>query len=151
MNPYLLPAIAAVLTAVVSAFAAWYVARRQASGRIETSTAADLWSESKAIRQTLKEQNELLVTDLETTRTRTLAMQVELETLKTDLITAHEEARRCTVLIESVRSENEMLRGSNLALARRVNELETKAVSMVPSAMQPPIPGNGEVGGGRST
>ena len=126
MALYLFPAIAAIITACVSSIAGYQVAKAQHSGKIETSAARDLWEESRAIRATLREQVNGLTLDLEQSHTERLQFKTELESLKVALAEANGNNRLLAAQLNTVREENEMLRGANLALARRVTELEAK-------------------------
>jgi chromosome segregation ATPase len=49
-------ALAGVLTALVSSLGAYLMAARRMSGRISTSSASDLWAESRSIREDYREQ-----------------------------------------------------------------------------------------------
>lgn len=144
VNPYIVSAVAALLTAVVSAVVMYAIAKQQASGQIETSTAADLWAASEDIRKTMKEQNEQLVKELEASRNIRIQLQAEFEQVKVDAVKAAAAQRGCEIEIGQLKAENEMLRTSAIALAQRINELETKAVSMIPGGItMPPNGGNG--------
>lgn len=128
MDFYLFPAIAAIITAAISAYVAYQIAKRQHSGKIETSAAADLWTESRAIRETLRQQVDGLVADLALSHSERLAIKTELEGLKLALVEAEGSNKLLAAKLNTMREENEMLRGANLALARRVSELESKVV-----------------------
>lgn len=135
MRFYLIPGLFAILTAAASAFGAYQIAKRQHSGKIETSAAADLWAESRSIRETLRKQVEGLVKDLADSHSERLNFKTELEALKVALIEAQGNNRLLGAQLNTVKEENEMLRGANLALARRVTELETKAA--IPTVLAP--------------
>lgn len=51
-----LPALAGMVGIVISAVVTYLVGRRSKTGRVATSEAADLWNESKAMRQELREE-----------------------------------------------------------------------------------------------
>lgn len=60
--------VGGVITAIISALGAYLLAARRMSGRIETSSAKELWDEAAAIRTDYREQNAGLrrrVTELE--------------------------------------------------------------------------------------
>ena len=132
---YWFPGILAILTAAISGLVAYQIAKRQHSGRIETSAAADLWNESRSIREVLKQQVSELTKDLEQSHVERLQFKTELEQLKLSLVEAQGQNRQLAAQLTQVREENEMLRGANLALARRVTELETKAA--IPTVLAP--------------
>lgn len=132
---YWFPGILAILTAAISGLVAYQIAKRQHSGRIETSAAADLWAESRSIREILKQQVSELTKDLEQSHVERLKFKTELEQLKLSLVEAQGQNRQLAAQLTQVRGENEMLRGANLALARRVTELETKAA--IPTVLAP--------------
>lgn len=56
----ILPIIGGVLSALIGAFGTYMAIKRKNSGLIETSEAADLWTESAAIRKELREENTTL-------------------------------------------------------------------------------------------
>ena len=124
LDLYILPGIAAVITAAISGFISYQIAKRQHSGRIETSAASDLWVESRAIRETLRTQVDKLTLDLANSHSERLQFKTELESMKITLIEAQGNNRLLAAQLNTVREENEMLRGANLALSRRVTELE---------------------------
>lgn len=68
MNPWV-PIILGVISAAISGFVVYIIARRQSSGQIDTSDAADLWKEGKDMRDALIAQIgrlEVVVTLLQT-------------------------------------------------------------------------------------
>ena len=47
-----------LVIAGIAAFGSWRIARRKASGRIDTSDATDLWAESRAMRAEMRAEND---------------------------------------------------------------------------------------------
>lgn len=60
----LTPIVVGLTGAVGVPLVTWVVARRGRSGRIDTSEAADLWAESQAMRQELRDEVSRLRADL---------------------------------------------------------------------------------------
>ena len=83
----------------------------------------------------MKQQVSELTKDLEQSHVERLKFKTELEQLKLSLVEAQGQNRQLAAQLTQVRGENEMLRGANLALARRVTELETKA--SIPTVLAP--------------
>ncbi len=56
----ILPILGGVICALIGAYGTYMAIKRKNSGLIETSEAADLWTESAAIRKELREENTTL-------------------------------------------------------------------------------------------
>lgn len=67
-----------VASAIVGGFVTWLVARRQRSGRVDTTEAHDLWAESQTMRQELR-------AEISTLRTRLNEVEAELTETKSKL------------------------------------------------------------------
>lgn len=71
--------IIALAAVIVGPFVTWMVAKRTASGRIQTSTADTLWREATALREAYLQEIVALRTELASAR-------AELSGLRTELI-----------------------------------------------------------------
>ncbi len=90
----LLQSILPFLGSLVIAALAYYVQKRRQSGQIQTSEAADLWNESRSIREYQAKEM--------------LDLRVELEALKKRFDILNEEHRECLkrLLIEQERGDS---------------------------------------------
>lgn len=87
----------------LTALVAWWVAKRQRSGRVDTSEAASLWAESQAMRQEL--------------RAEVVASRTEISSLRTELV----EVRAA---LAAVRAEADRYREESATLRARITALE---------------------------
>lgn len=86
MNQLLFPLIAAI-TGVTSGYATYQIAKHKNSGEIGTSDAAQLWTESNAMRKELRD--ELLANRKEIAESR-----IEIKTLRGEVSVLRSEVKR---------------------------------------------------------
>lgn len=108
MNPYI-AALFALAGASSAAIAAWLVARRKASGRIETTEAATLWEESQAMRKELREEAVVL-------RQEVLAMREEAVAMRNETLVLREEAVAMRAELTVLREREKMCKDHLLEL-----------------------------------
>lgn len=70
--------VAALIAAVGSFGASWYLIRRQRSGRIDTSEAASLWKESTSLRTELRDRVAHLEAELTSLRVQNAAQATQI-------------------------------------------------------------------------
>jgi uncharacterized coiled-coil DUF342 family protein len=85
-------ALSAVLAAALGAVGTWAAVRRQRSGSVETSEAADLWTESKAIREELRKEANALRTRLAEAEVKLADTLTKLAETNMKLLTAYNQA-----------------------------------------------------------
>ena len=81
VNP-ILPVIVGVIGAAITGLVAWSVAKRQRSGKIDTTEAETLWAEGQAMRHELREENFQLRTEVLALRAEITAWRVEAVALR---------------------------------------------------------------------
>jgi chromosome segregation ATPase len=86
-------ALSAVIAAALGAVGTWAAVRRQRSGSVETSEAKDLWDESKAIREELRNESAALRTRLADAEIKLADTLTKLADTNMKLITAQDQAR----------------------------------------------------------
>lgn len=93
MNP-ILPLVFGLVGALAAAVGAWAVAKRQRSGKIDTTEAETLWAEGQAMRKELREENLALRAEILALRAEVTAWRVEAVALraKVDLLSRQVEA-----------------------------------------------------------
>jgi chromosome segregation ATPase len=120
-----------VLVALIGALGAYIAAVRKLSGSVSTSTAEDLWEESRSIRQDYQQRIMELNRVVDACRTRLEAVEERNATLSLKngelkrLVEDHSltiATLRETVL--HLEKDNTELREENVRLRRRVTELE---------------------------
>lgn len=85
-------ALSAVIAAALGALGTWAAVRRQRSGSVETSEAQDLWTESKAIREELRNELTALRTRLADAEVKLAETLQKLAETNMKLVTAHNQA-----------------------------------------------------------
>lgn len=103
MNP-LVPLILGLIGAVVSGLAAYFVAKRQRSGKIATTEAETLWAEGAVMRQELRDE--------------TVALRAEVVTMRTESVTMRSEAVAMRLESAAMREEMIVLRQESLELRK---------------------------------
>jgi len=73
------PIVLGAIGAAVSGYVAWLVARRQRSGKIDTTEAADLWKEGKDMRDALIAQIVSLEAKIVALEAKIVALDARLE------------------------------------------------------------------------
>jgi septal ring factor EnvC (AmiA/AmiB activator) len=115
LTPFLVFA-GVVVTAVVSGSVTYFVARRNTSGNINTSQAAELWAESNKLRAEYKERAEKLESRLEEVNNQLSTVMAQLADLKTNSVLQDGKIEELQRIIKELREENQRL----LALKRDV-------------------------------
>ncbi len=105
-----------VVTAVVSGSVTYFVARRNTSGSIDTSQAAELWAESNKLRAEYKERAEKLEARLEEVNDQLTTVMSQLADLKTSSVLQDSKIEELQRIIKELRAENQRL----LALKRDI-------------------------------
>lgn len=101
---------------VVSGLVTYFVARRNSSGNINTSQAAELWAESNRLRAEYKERAEKLETRLQEVNNQLSVVMAQLSDLKTSSIVQAGKIEELQRIIKELREENQRL----LALKRDI-------------------------------
>lgn len=101
---------------VVGGLVTYFVARRNTSGNINTSQAAELWAESNKLRAEYKERAEKLEARLEEVNNQLSEVMSQLNNLKGSNIEMESQIKELQRVITSLREENQRL----LALKRDV-------------------------------
>lgn len=110
MNEVLLPMMAAMITAAVSAIATYGAVRRAKSGAIKTTEADVLWTEAGKIRRELAERVQELEQHIERNDSEIAALRTENAGLKHEVLTLRSENAALKVQVEELRAENVELR-----------------------------------------
>lgn len=118
---FIAPVLAAIVTAGIGGLVTYFSMRRAKSGRINSSEADVLWSESGAIRRELREQIQQLEVHLAKNEAEIAALRAENAELKHEVLTLRSENAGLKVQIEKLREENVELRaGQKLAAEDRL-------------------------------
>jgi chromosome segregation ATPase len=118
LNTPVLIAIAGFAGAIVSAIVAIYVAKRQHSGRIETTEAEKLWDEGAAMRKELRDEVLFVRAENLSLRTQQQSMQYELGELKQKTITLEAEISALKAALAILKASDVELRGVVLRLEK---------------------------------
>lgn len=94
---------------VVSSYVTWVVAKRNASGTVATSEAAQLWEESNKLRTEYKERAEKLERQLEEVNAKLDTMTVELQKLRGTNDIMVKKIDELKTIIKKLRDENDRL------------------------------------------
>lgn len=78
-------AIAAVVVAVITATGSWLLARRTNSGTIDTTQAATLWEESRAMRAELRDQVARLHAEADNAQAAATRLEAEVGALRREV------------------------------------------------------------------
>lgn len=105
-----------VVTAVVSGSVTYFVARRNTSGSIDTSQAAELWAESNKLRAEYKERAEKLEARLEEVNNQLTEVMSQLQSMKGKGVQMEAKIQELQRIIKELREENQRL----LALKRDI-------------------------------
>jgi peptidoglycan hydrolase CwlO-like protein len=99
----------ALVGAVIGPVITWKIAKRQKSGTIQTSEAADLWRESESLRKEYKDRAERLEGQLEEVNRKLDIMTKELNKLRANSDTQLEKIKELKDIISKLRQENKRL------------------------------------------
>lgn len=94
---------------MTSAVVTYFVARRNTSGNINTSQAAELWAESNKLRQEYRDRAELLEKRLEEVNTKLEAVMEELNTLRSSSANMASKIEALKKVITELQAENKRL------------------------------------------
>lgn len=109
-----MPVILGLAGAVISGFVAYIVARRQRSGRIDTTEAETLWAESQAMRKELRDEAE--------------NCRGEVLALREEMVAVREEASVMRQELVAIRQEGIVLRAESVALREEMVTLREESV-----------------------
>lgn len=113
MNTWITPLLV-FAGVVVSGLVTYFVARRQTSGNVTTSAAAELWAESNKLRAEYKERAEKLEARLEEVNNQLSDVMQQLSALKINSVGMENKILELQRIIKELREENQRL----LALKR---------------------------------
>ena len=105
MDPAILIAVLAVLAAVFGPLATLLVAARRFSGKITDSSASDLWSESRSIRQDLADRNKFLADSITRMDERVLSLEKLNNDLRRENNDLRDKIRALEVIIAELRDQ----------------------------------------------
>ena len=132
MNPWV-PIILGVIGALVSGYLAYAVARRQRSGKIDTTEAGTLWAEGQAMRHELREDLVALRADAQTARLESSGLRAELVALRAESVTTRaemvalrEESAALRKEVVGLRKQLAVEEASRRDLTEKVDDLGTK-------------------------
>jgi predicted RNase H-like nuclease (RuvC/YqgF family) len=113
MGQLIVPAIFTLAGIVVTALVTYFVAKRNTSGRVDTSDAKTLWEEATRLREAYKEEVSMLRTEGTNLRSEVNRLRAELEMLRATAQQLREDAEgwRKAALAEGMRkAENDGLK-----------------------------------------
>ena len=123
--------IIAIVGALLAPLVTYFINARKLSGKIATSEAADLWEESRAIRESLEERNTRLrerIDELEhrvdALRERNAKLWLENGTMRRMLGEHEATIKSLREEMDDLRKRNATLERENRSLRKRVKELE---------------------------
>ncbi len=117
MNPTV-PILLGVIGAVISGAVAFAVARRQRSGRIDTTEAETLWAESQAMRTELRNEAETCRGEVSALRTEMVAVRAEASVMREEMVTLRQEGIVLRAESVSLREEMVTLREESVLLRK---------------------------------
>ena len=112
----------AILAAVLGPLATYLVAVRKFSGKITDSTATELWTESRSIRQDLYDRNKFLQDSIGRLDERVLGLEKSNNELRQENIELRGEVRDLKDTIIELRAQVTQLLGEKEALQGRLDE-----------------------------
>lgn len=115
MNPWV-PVILGVVGAAFSALAAYAIAKRQRSGKIDSSEAETLWAEGQQMRQELRAETVTLREEVLALRSEAVAARNESSAMRLELATLREESTETHKAMETLRTECAALHAEIIAL-----------------------------------
>ena len=121
MNPWV-PVALGILGAAMSALAAYAIARRQRSGRIDSSEAETLWAEGQAMRQELRLETVQLRAEVLALRSEAVASRNESASMRIELATLREESVVTHAAMTKLRDECSALTAEMAALRTQMAE-----------------------------
>jgi chromosome segregation ATPase len=118
------PVTAALVLALIGPIAAYVLAARRLSGKIETSEAKDLWAESRSIRDWSQKRIEGLNDEITKLQLRVSILETSNEELIGENKRLAEQVRQLSATIIKLREEIVHLTEQLKASRNRVGELE---------------------------
>lgn len=109
---FVAPVLAATLTAGISAIVTYAAMRRSKSGRINSSEADVLWTESSAIRRELREQVQALEKHIQANEVEIAGLRSENAALKHEVLMLRQENAALKIQVDHLRVENINLRAA---------------------------------------
>ena len=106
------PMVAAALTAGASAIVTYAAMRRSKSGRINSSEADVLWTESTALRRELREQVQALEKHIQSNEVEIAGLRSENAALKHEVLMLRQENAALKIQVDAVKVENVDLRAT---------------------------------------
>lgn len=103
---------------VVSGLVTYFIARRNNSGSINTSQAAELWNESNKLRAEYKDRAEKLEDRLQEVNNQLSEVMSQLQAMKGNNVAMESKIKELQRVIQELREENQRL----LALKRDIVE-----------------------------
>lgn len=119
MNPWI-PVVLGVVGAALSALAAWAIAMRQRSGRIDTTEAETLWAEGQQMRQELRAETVVLREEVLALRSEAVAARNESSAMRLELATLREESLVTHRAMEALREECAALHAEIVGLRQQM-------------------------------
>ena len=113
MNP-LVPVVLGVIGAAITGAVAYAVARRQRSGKIDTTEAETLWAEGQAMRRELRDEAETCRQEVLALRSEMVAVRAEASVMRQELV--------------AIRQEGIVLRAESVALREEMVTLREESV-----------------------
>jgi hypothetical protein len=115
VNP-LVPIILGVVGAAISAVGAYALARRQRSGKVDTTEAATLWAEGQAMRKELRDETIVLRDEGVALRLEAIAMREEAAVMRAELLALRTESVGLRAESAAMREEMVVSRVESVAL-----------------------------------
>lgn len=104
MNPWI-PVVLGLLGAALSALAAYAIAKRQRSGKIDTTEAETLWAEGQSMRQELRAETVTLREEVLALRSEAVAARNESSSMRVELASLREESIEMHAAMSKLRAE----------------------------------------------
>lgn len=137
MTTTILIAVLTAVTAVIGSFVTWKISKRNTSGAIDTSVAADLWAEGGQIRGELrtdlaetKKQLEATNTSLREAVAAVSALNDDIRLSREETTVAREETRELKVQITKLTAQITQLHAAQLEALHRQTGLQAQAVEL---------------------
>lgn len=126
MNPWI-PVVLGVLGAALSALAAYAIAKRQRSGKIDTTEAETLWAEGQEMRRELRAETVVLRSEVLALRSEAVAARNESSSMRLELATLREESSVTHLAMAKLREECAALHAEIVGLRQQMaNETESR-------------------------
>lgn len=124
VNPAI-PVILGVVGAGLSALAAYAIAKRQRSGKIDTTEAETLWAEGQSMRQELRAETIELRQEIVALRAEAVAARNESSSMRVELSALREESIVTHTTMATLREECAALSAEIVSLREQMTEEQT--------------------------